>query len=216
MNRSAIAMFGLVLIVGLAGLGCAPDPAADKPQAEVGEAQAAPESTEAAGTTLAFAEGSAVQWVGSKVTASHEGGFEAFEGEVHLVDGDPTASAVHVAIDTTSLWADDDKLAGHLKSEDFFDVEAHPTATFTSTSIEPAEAGYTVTGNLDLHGVTKSISFPAQITVEGDAVSVQAEFSIKRFDFGIEYPGRADDLIRDDVVIKLDLRTAPEATEAQT
>ena len=54
----------------------------------------------------------------------------------------------------------------------------------------------------------KSISFPATITVEEDRVVAQAEFSIKRFDFGIVYKGRADDLIRDDVVIKLDLVAA--------
>ena len=215
MSRFAIATFGLILIVGLAGLGCAPDPAADKPKAEVAEAQA-PETTEAAGTRLTFAEGSAIQWVGSKVTASHEGGFESFEGEIHLVEGDPTASSVRVAIDTTSLWADDDKLAGHLKSGDFFDVETYPTASFSSTSIAAAEAGYTVTGNLDLHGVTKSISFPAQITVDGGSVTVQAEFSIKRFDFGIDFKGPADNLIRDDVVIKLDLRAAPATTDART
>ncbi len=42
-------------------------------------------------------------------------------------------------------------------------------------------------------------------------ISAIAEFSIKRFDFGIVYPGKADDLIRDEVLIKLDLRAAPES-----
>jgi len=115
-----------------------------------------------------------------------------------------------VTIETDSLWADNPKLTGHLKSPDFFDVASHPTATFESTEIVPAETGYMVTGNLDLHGVTKSITFPAEITVEDGQVRVDSEFSIKRFDFGIEYKGKADDLIRDDVVIRLQLVAVPD------
>jgi polyisoprenoid-binding protein YceI len=65
---------------------------------------------------------------------------------------------------------------------------------------------HTITGNFDLHGVKKSISFPATIQVAADSVSANAEFSINRKDFGINYPGKADDLIRDGVVIKLTLK----------
>jgi len=41
-------------------------------------------------------------------------------------------------------------------------------------------------------------------------VKVAAEFFIKRFDFGIQYPGKANDLIRDEVVIRLDITAVPE------
>ena len=113
------------------------------------------------------------------------------------------------------MWSDDDNLTGHLKSEDFFDAPNFPTATFNSTAIEAAETGYSVTGNLNLHGVEKSITFPAEITVDNGHVMVAAEFSIKRFDFGIEYTGPSDNLIRDEVVISLNLHAgaAAEATE---
>lgn len=70
--------------------------------------------------------------------------------------------------------------------------------------------GYDVTGNLTLHGETKSITFPADIQISDDQVKVAAEFFIKRFDFGIQYPGRANDLIRDEVVIRLDITAVPE------
>jgi len=62
-----------------------------------------------------------------------------------------------------------------------------------------------VTGNLELHGVTKSITFPATITVQGDTVAVKAEFAINRKDFGIVYPGKPDDLIKDDVLLRLNI-----------
>jgi len=116
---------------------------------------------------------------------------------------------VHLEIDTTTLWADNEKLTGHLKNPDFFDVQAHPTAEFTSTEIVPAEQGYTITGNLNLHGVTKSISFPATIHIEDGQITTQAEFSIMRFDFDIKYAGMADDLIRDEVVIQFDVTATP-------
>jgi polyisoprenoid-binding protein YceI len=62
-----------------------------------------------------------------------------------------------------------------------------------------------------LRGVEKNITFPATATMDGDAIKVQAEFDIKRKDWGIVYAGKADDLIRNEVVIKFDLTATPEA-----
>jgi len=184
-------------------VGCA-NPADGKPAATVSEP--APAAAQAAtGAVYKLNADSTVGFVGSKVTGSHEGGFNSFDGEIRLAGSDPTEASVHVAIDTTSLWADHPKLTEHLKSPDFFDVASHPTAEFTSTGIAAEGAGYRITGNLDLHGVKKLISFPASIEVTESGVVAGAEFSIMRFDFGIEYKGKADDLIRDEVVIKLDL-----------
>ena len=56
-------------------------------------------------------------------------------------------------------------------------------------------------------GQTKSITFPAKITVGDAEVAVESEFSINRKDFGIVYAGKTDDLIRDDVVIRLNLKS---------
>lgn len=206
-HLSLVALIAFGLTLGA----CAADPAADAPEATVTEAPAAePEgAAAAAGTSYAFAETSTISFVGSKVTGSHEGGFNAFQGTMEVAGDDLSTTAVRVEIQTDSLWSDNDNLTGHLKSADFFDVENHPTATFESTSVAANEDGtYTVTGNLDLHGVTKSITFPASIEkTEAGTYATKAEFSIKRFDFGIVYPGKADDLIRDDVLIKLDLLT---------
>ncbi|MEM9293192.1 MAG: YceI family protein [Acidobacteriota bacterium] len=203
----------IVLLAGLTAVGCA-NPAADAPEATVEEPAAtetpadSAEANPEAGTLYAVTpdNGSTISWVGSKVTGSHDGGFEVFSGDL-LVTGDSAeGSKVSVNIDATSLWSDNDGLTEHLKSPDFFEVETFSTASFESTAIAANEAGgYDVTGNLDLHGVTKQITFPAEIEVAGDQVAVAAEFAIKRFDWGIVYEGRADDLIRDDVLIKLNL-----------
>jgi polyisoprenoid-binding protein YceI len=157
---------------------------------------------------------STIGFVGSKVTGSHDGGFKKFAGKLTVADGKITGSP-EIKIDLNSTWSDNEKLTGHLKSADFFDVANHPISTFTVTAIESAGGQHTVTGNLDLHGVTKSISFPADIQVSDEAVTLKAEFAINRKDFNINYPGRPNDLIRDNVVLKLDIKATPGAARPE-
>jgi polyisoprenoid-binding protein YceI len=207
MNRQYSVLF-TALVLSLAA--CNNDPAKGKTQATVAAASAeTPLAAAAAATTYTFSnDGSQVGFQGAKVTAKHDGSFNSFRGTIQLVDNDPTKSQVKVEIDTASLQIEPAKLAGHLKTADFFDVEKFPKAHFTSTSIKAGGengATHTVTGNLELHGVTKSISFPATIKTAADAVDVDAEFAIKRKEFGIVYPGMPDDLIKEDVLIKLKL-----------
>ena len=214
-----------VMAVSLFAVACE-DPAANKTKATVSEpstnsanstntsntgntAPAAPVATK--GEALAInGDNSKVEFTGSKVTGKHDGGFKTFTGTIDLVNSKPAESSVTVDIDAASVYSDDEKLTGHLKSADFFDVEKFPKASFKSTKIEADAAkgadAYTVTGDFSLHGVTKSISFPATIKADADAVDVNAEFAVNRKDFGIVYAGKADDLIRDDVVIKLTLK----------
>ena len=208
MRGSRVLVLG-VMIVAAAGLLACQDPAKGKPEAVVGDATAPASDPDAPGAVFTIGEGSRLDFAGSKVTGSHEGGFNVFDGEIVLVDNDPTKSRVEIVIDTTSMWSDDERLTGHLKSADFFDVASFPTAGFATTAIEGAEGGFTLTGNLNLHGVTKSVSFPATIRVEEGQITADAEFSVKRFDFDIVYPGKAEDLIRDDVLVKLHLVATP-------
>jgi polyisoprenoid-binding protein YceI len=56
---------------------------------------------------------------------------------------------------------------------------------------------------MTLHGVTKRIGFPADITLTDAGADVTAEFALNRKDFGIVYPGKPDDLIADNVLLKL-------------
>lgn len=213
-------VLGLLSLFLMLLLAACSNPAADKPAAEVSEpvAETAPTPSSESGTAYTFSnEGSTVGFVGSKVTGSHDGGFNTFSGQFNVVGGQAEGSSVEVHIDATSLWSDNDQLTGHLKSADFFDVETFGTATFVSTGIaalEGDDGNHTITGNLELHGVTKQISFPATVAMTEGGFSAQAEFSVMRFDFGLEYPGKADDLIRDEVVIKFDLNGSEGAAMA--
>ena len=189
--------------VGLFVAGCS-NPADDTESAKVSEAVQAVEAV-ASATNYTISPESTISFIGSKVTGSHEGGFKAFNGTI-AVAGGKIVPPSKVTIQTDSLWADNGRLTGHLKSPDFFDTAAIPTAEFAFTSIKETSNGSEITGNLTLHGVTKSITFNSQVTVSDSEVSLKAEFDIMRFDFGIVYKGKADDLVRDEVVIKLDIK----------
>lgn len=206
------------------------DPAANKPKAQTTETTAANNTAantaakpaevkevaladyKATGTALELTPAnSKVEFTGSKVTGKHEGGFKQFKGLIDLVGDKAESSKVLVEIEMASVFTDTDALTKHLQTGDFFEVAKFPKASFTSTKIEPDAAkgagNYNVTGELELRGTKRSVTFPATINITADDVTVKAEFSINRKDFGIVYAGKADDLIRDDVVIKLDLKT---------
>lgn len=215
--KTFLPFVALALSASLALTGCN-DPSKDKAKAQVGEATeptAQPLEKGATLTTYKFSNAdSKVEYVGAKVTKKHDGAFGTFTGTVQGVGNDPTKSTVTVEIDMASITSDDPKLTGHLKSPDFFDVEKMPKARFTSTAIVAGGengATHTVTGNLELHGVTKSITFPATIKIADDAVTAKAEFAINRKDFNITYPGMPDDLIKDQVLLKLDINAKKSA-----
>jgi polyisoprenoid-binding protein YceI len=196
-----------ILAVALLTLSCA-DPAANKTKATVGNA--APESAAAkpanAETLPITTDNSKVEFVAAKVTRSHNGSFKKFSGTIDLVNNKPEDSRVSIDIEANSVETDEPDLTKHLQTPDFFDVAKFPKAAFTSTKIEPAGgSNYNITGNFDLHGIKKAITFPAIIQVSADKVTVSAEFSINRKDWNLTYPGKADDLIRDGVVIKLNV-----------
>lgn len=141
-----------------------------------------------------------VTFVGTKKGGRHDGGFKLVTGTATVNGTDPTTGRVAVEIDMNSTWTDTEKLTRHLMSPDFFGVKTNPKSKFVSTKIEKAKDGYTVTGDLTLNGKTKSITFPAQIAVKDGTLSVSADFSINRHDWGVSY-GKG--MVNDDVALKL-------------
>ena len=146
---------------------------------------------------------SQLEWVGAKVTGDHTGGFKNFA--TNIVVEDDALQAINVSVDMTSVFSDNEKLTGHLRSADFFEVDKYTTATFKSTGIEKKEiagSSHLIKGELGMRGITKAIAFPANVSVEEGEVTVAAEFSINRTLWNIVYPGKPDNLIKEDVLIK--------------
>jgi polyisoprenoid-binding protein YceI len=193
------------------------NPADETSAAIVAEAvESVPTHTEG-GTRYVLTSESTVNFVGSKVTGSHEGGFKTVTGYFTVKDGELVGNDHKIVIDMNSVWTDTEKLTAHLKNEDFFEVDTYPESTFVVTSLsKSSETDYTVSGNFTLHGVTKNITFPATAVAEGDTVQISSTFNINRKDFGIEYSGMSDNAIRDEVVIELQVEVKPEAQSADT
>jgi polyisoprenoid-binding protein YceI len=208
---SPIRTFSVLLaatsVFSLVGLGC--DSSKNSPAADPRPDSALAADLPPPGAKAIFYKfgggDSKVRFTGAKVTQKHEGLFKSFDGTIGLVNNDPRMSAVQVAIDLDSVSIEPAKLATHLKSADFFDIAKFPKATFSSTTIRPGStpSTFNVTGKLDLHGVSKPLTFPAVIRLTPEGIDVDGEIKLNRKDYGIVYPGMADDLISDDVTIQL-------------
>ncbi len=220
MNKSASHLLSL-LAPALLLLGCS-DPSEGVEKARVlpsgGDQAAAAAPREAgegappAGEAVAYAIApeSTIAFVGSNRITSQEGSFQKFSGTL-TVAGGSLAPPSSIEIDLDSTTTGSDRLTRHLKNEDFFDVPTYPTSTFTLISARPMEGGKTeIQGELDLHGTVKTISFPAAVSIAPGEVSIEAEFTINRYDFGISYQGAGGDrLIRPEVVLRLAVRARP-------
>ena len=150
---------------------------------------------------------SKILFKGSKITGSHDGGFDSFSGSVVIKDDNVVGTSFTIEMGSTT--SDHPKLTKHLKSKDFFHVEKYATAKFVSAEVVPAPNPGAVThkvrGVLDFHGKQRPLSFPASISVGALETTVTASFDINRQNWGVAYPGKPDDLIKDDVEIQLNL-----------
>lgn len=210
----------LLALVVLAVAACQKSEITDKPAAEVTETSttsadpaATAQPTGPVTRASVIKEKSRIDWVGAKVTRDHDGSFKNFDGAIEYAGATP--QKISFDIDLNSIESDEPDLTRHLKTPDFFDVAKFPKATFTSTSLTPADASapagttHMLRGTLDLHGVQKEVVIPVKAEQTAEGVHATSEFTINRHDWGISYRGMADDLIKDNVLIKLDLMFPP-------
>jgi polyisoprenoid-binding protein YceI len=199
------------------GVGCSKEERAaigmpELPKAEIYEAAPAPAPVAGAKELQIDQASSKVSFVGYNVTSSQTGSFKSFSGMLSASSNDPTSVSATLSIDLDSLETAQGDLTKHLKSKDFFDVPTHPKATFTTTKITPggtAGATHTVEGNFQLRGVTKVIRFPAKFDVTDTKGTMSAKFLLDRQPFGVAYQGAPDNLVRDLVVIELNITASP-------
>jgi polyisoprenoid-binding protein YceI len=149
------------------------------------------------------------------MVANVRGEFGTLSGTVDLDDKDVTKSKVDAKVDASSINTRNAKRDGHLKSPDFFDVAKYPELTFKSTKVEKNGPGkLKVTGDLFIHGITKSVVFDTEYTEKDvkDAMGKPARGAvavtkINRKDFGLLWnkPIEGGQLVGDEVTITLDL-----------
>lgn len=207
----------LVALMLTAIVGCSKNPADDVAKAEMAEASgtqqvaAASESAISAKTAYAIGTDSKINFLASKIVGSEQpGGFEKFVGQLNVADGELVAEGSKIVIDMHSIWTEAGaRLTNHLKNADFFEVEKNPTSTLIATKIEEVDGKQMITGDLNMHGVTKSITFPAEVSVTDQEVTLTAEFHLDRSEFDMGFTGRADNVIRKEVIMTLDVKAKP-------
>ena len=167
-------------------------------------------------------EKSTAEWLGKKVTGQHQGSVKIFKGEFVIDNGNITGGQFE--IDMNSIISSDltdtelnAKLVKHLKSDDFFGAEKFPYSKFEIIKVEvfndPAKPGVnsTVTGNLTIKDITKSISFPAEIKIENGMLNAKADFDIDRTEWNVKYgsgkffENLGDKMINDNFNLKLSI-----------
>ncbi|MGB5379152.1 YceI family protein [Muriicola sp.] len=155
---------------------------------------------------------SSVMWKAYKVTGSHTGVVQLTEGaltfeEDMLIGG-------NFVVDMTSLIATDleggskAKLEGHLKSDDFFGVENHPSSTLVFTEVKSTgKNSYEVTGNLTIKGITKPVTFDLSIYGSKATAAVKvdrANYDV-RYGSGSFFDNLGDKTIYDEFDLVVDL-----------
>lgn len=148
------------------------------------------------------------------MVAKVRGNFAEFAGSITLDGSNPAASNAELTVQTASIDTRNADRDGHLKSADFLDVESFPTLTFTSTSISGGGDTFTVTGDLTIHGVTKSVPVKFELLGVstdpwgGVRIGFEGSTEISRKEFGLVWNAALETggvLVGDTVKIELDV-----------
>lgn len=136
------------------------------------------------------------------------GTFDRVEGVVTLDPADLGSSSVSLTIPIDSLDSNNKDRDGHLKSPDFFNAKENPEMTFKSSKIVADGNNLTVTGDLSMAGVTRTMTIPVEWTGDGEFRGKRrgylAQFSVMRSDFGMNY-GIAKKTLGDEVRLTISL-----------
>ena len=146
------------------------------------------------------------------------GRFTDFEGTIAFDEAEPRNSTVSFAIQAASIDTGVKDRDAHLRSNDFFAVDEHPTITFRSTAIAPKGGNeFDVTGELTMRGVTKAVVIP--ISYLGAAVdpwgnqkiAFEGDVTLNRKDYGLNWNAAIETggfLVGDEVKVSLSIQAA--------
>lgn len=187
-----------VLAVAVFCLSCEKPPKGD--QAVINEQVRAAEGV--GETYLVDTANSWVRFTGHGVGKNHPGTFSLNYGRVMVTDDDITGGTFVMDITSLDLEQEgetiDNKLKPHLLSGDFFDAANFGTSRFEITAVEPYKpedeaksfvdgANLSISGNLQIRNVTKNITFPARVNLNGTRLEAEANFDIDRKEWEMNY-----------------------------
>lgn len=123
-------------------------------------------------------------------SSSDAGGiFKGFKGTLLFDEQNPAASKFDVVVDATTINTGNGLQNKHAKSDEWFDVAKYPEIKFTSQKFVKAGNAYQVTGDLEVHGVKKSVTIPFTFTKTAKGGQFAGSFGLNRNDFKVGKPG---------------------------
>jgi len=164
-------------------------------------------------------DASTIEWRGSKVTGEHNGHVDVRQGNI-VLDEKGNLKSAYVQVDMNSMTNEDldadtqQKLIGHLKSDDFFSVEKYPYAEIKLNSFKPGEKSgtYIASGDLTVKGKTQPISFPFTYNNNGGDFTANGTLTFDRSKYDVRYGSPSffndigDKAIHDDVELKFTIK----------
>jgi polyisoprenoid-binding protein YceI len=163
---------------------------------------------------------SKIGWKATKIGGGHHGDVKVKSGTLTTEKGALKAGEIVVDMNTIEI-ADDlgeamkTKLHNHLRSDDFFSVEKNPTSTLKIKKVGPAKDGTNeVIADLTIKGITKPVTFPATVKIEGNKLNAKAKFAIDRTAYDIRYRSLkffadlGDKVIHDKFTLDVDLNAS--------
>jgi polyisoprenoid-binding protein YceI len=115
--------------------------------------------------------------------------FKTFKGTIVFDEQNPAASRFDVTVDVASINTGNGLQNKHAKSDEWFDAAKYPVIKYTSTKFVKAGNGYQVTGDLEIHGVKKSVTIPFTFAKSGTGGTFAGTFNVNRSDYKIGKPG---------------------------
>ncbi|NQV78347.1 MAG: YceI family protein [Lutibacter sp.] len=135
---------------------------------------------------------STINWKGYKPTGSHNGIISLTSGELIMEEGVIKGGSFMVNMLTIKDADGSEKLEGHLKSADFFEIEVYPTSTFEIKNSSIEDGKTILTGDITIKGITKQLTFSAVVTeTEGTVTLTSETIQINRTDFNVKYKSKS-------------------------
>jgi polyisoprenoid-binding protein YceI len=156
---------------------------------------------------------SVIEWRGYKPTGSHTGTIKIESGVFTVNDGKLESGTFIIDMNSIKESQDNERLEGHLKSADFFDIETYPSSVFEVTGYEMVEGKAMLSGNLKMKDTQNNVTFPVTVSQEADAFTLTSDmFTIDRSKWNVKYQSKSffsdlgEKFINDDIELKITIK----------
>ena len=130
------------------------------------------------------------------------GTFKGLQGKIHFSEADLTSCVFDVSVDANTVNTGINGRDNHLRKEEYFNIEKFPKISFVSKHLSATgkSGNYIITGNINIKGTVKEISFPFTATPQNDGFLFEGTFKLNRRDFKV---GGSSLILSDNLIVSL-------------